>query len=69
MKIPSMPFRILVLAPFCPVGDSHVEGKPFRVDKTNLDEVINEFEISFHLPVPKDLCPAETLFITCSRHA
>jgi len=67
MQIPSLPFKILALAPFRPIDDTAWSEGPIPIDKTNLDQVIDEFSLSFHVSIPKDLCPAGGLDIRCKR--
>jgi type VI secretion system protein ImpC len=65
MQIPSMPFRILALAPFTPQQHACWSEAPIQIDKTNLDQVMQDLNLSFHVPISKDLCPAGSLTFTC----
>ncbi len=49
MQIPSMPFKILALAPFRSNNDTAWSEDPIQIDKTNLDQVINELRLSFYV--------------------
>ena len=67
MQIPSMPFKILALAPFRSINDTAWSEDPIQIDNTNLDQVINELRLSFYVSIPKDLCPEGGLEIRCKR--
>jgi type VI secretion system protein ImpC len=67
MQIPSMPFKILALAPFRSIDDIAWTEEPIQIDNTNLDQVIDELGLSFYIPIPRDLCPAGGLDIRCKR--
>ena len=67
MQISNMPFKILALAPFRPINDAAWPEDPIQIDKTNLDQVIDDLGLSFYVPIPKDLCPAGDLDIRCKR--
>lgn len=56
MQIPSMPFKVLSLAPFRPREESFWKDEPIRVDKNNLDQVMDELIISLDISVPQNLC-------------
>ncbi len=62
-----MPFKILALAPFRSINDTAWSEDPIQIDKTNLDQVMDEVGLSFYVPIPKDLCPAGGLDIRCKR--
>lgn len=61
MKIPSIPFKILVLAPLvgsdCPVWDN----APINVDPADPDRVIADLEPTCTVTVPPDLLPDEQI--------
>jgi type VI secretion system protein ImpC len=61
MKAPSIPFKILALAPFlgqdCPVW----EKAPVRVDPKDLDQAIEEIQPSCSISVPHNLCSNEAI--------
>jgi type VI secretion system protein ImpC len=61
MRIPPMPFKILVLAPFRSQDADIWRQKPVRVDKTNLDEVLGGMGLSLTLNLPVKLCPTGEL--------
>ncbi len=67
MQIPPMPFKILALAPFTHQQEASWAEDPIRVDKTNLDQVMEELGLSFYVTIPTDLCPAGGLDIACKR--
>jgi hypothetical protein len=62
-----MPFKILALASFGSMEDDPWKGKPLRVEKTNIDNVMHGFGLSLDVPVPKDLCPEQSLVVKFSR--
>jgi predicted component of type VI protein secretion system len=57
MQTPSLPFKILALAPFKSIDENAWSEDPIRIDKTNLNQVINDLMPSFYVSIPKDLCP------------
>ncbi len=66
MQTPTLPFKLLVLAPF----GLQLEGKShecIRVDKMNLDQVIEDLGLSIHVPLPKNLCQSEGLVFNFER--
>jgi type VI secretion system protein ImpC len=67
MQIPSMPFKILALAPFRTQEESPWPHEPIRVDKTNLDQIMQDLGLSLHIPLPKNLCPSGGLSFNIKR--
>lgn len=57
MRIPPMPFKILVLAPFRSQEENPWPHGPIRIDKTNLDQIMAEMGLSLFIPLPNLLCP------------
>ncbi len=58
MPIQTPPFKILCLAPFHPDPERIWQGPPLPVDRFNIDEVIDQLQIRFFLPLDQHLCPA-----------
>jgi len=56
MQTPSIPFKILALAPFRPAEKKTWHQVPVKVDRSNLDQVIEELGISLYVPLPESLC-------------
>lgn len=67
MQIPSMPFKVLALAPFRAANDSIWSDSPIAVDKTDLDHVMADLGLSLFIPIPNDLCPAGGIDIKIAR--
>lgn len=67
MQIPSMPFKILALAPFRSQDAAIWRQEPVRVDKTNLDEVLGEMGLSLTLNLPAKLCPTGELTLRFTK--
>jgi len=67
MQIPSMPFKVLALAPFRAANDTIWSNNPITVDKTDLDHVMADLELSLFVPIPNHLCPAGGIDIKISR--
>ncbi len=67
MQIPSLPFKILVLAPLGPQEDRPWDSRPLRVDQTNFDQVMESLELSHFVSLPKDLCPMGGLTLSLKR--
>ena len=63
MQVPSIPFKVLALAPFKPQEENPWLHKPIHVDKVSLDKVLNELGLSLDIPLPQDLCPSGALSI------
>ncbi|MGA1840673.1 MAG: type VI secretion system contractile sheath domain-containing protein [bacterium] len=55
MDIPSVPFKILAIAPFRPQDEGPWAHGPVRIDKTNIDQIIGDLKLSLKIPLPKDL--------------
>ncbi|MDH4268534.1 MAG: type VI secretion system contractile sheath large subunit, partial [Deltaproteobacteria bacterium] len=67
MQIPSMPFKVLVFAPLRPQEKTFWGQEPVEVDKTNVDQVMEDMELSLYVPLPKNLCPAGGLTLGFQR--
>ncbi len=67
MQIPSTPFKILALAPFTTSQSKPWSKPPIRINKTNIDQVMEDLDISFYVSLAKDLCPAGGLNISCNK--
>ncbi|MBC2695177.1 MAG: hypothetical protein HF982_07875 [Desulfobacteraceae bacterium] len=67
MQLPSFPFKILALAPFSLEEHAPWSTAPIRIDKTTLDQAMEDMGLSFYVSLPKDLCQAGGLTITCKR--
>ncbi len=66
MTVPSVPFRILALAPLAPRSkDPFVH--PVPVDTAALDAAVAAFPLSFTVAVPGDLCPDRRLDVEIRR--
>lgn len=63
MNIPSIPFRVLALAPFRPYQENPWPHGPLRVDTTTINQVMEGLDLSLFIPVPKELCRAGGLTI------
>jgi type VI secretion system protein ImpC len=57
MQLPSMPFKILALAPFRLDDDSPWTQPPVPIENLDLDTVMDKLGISYYFPIPTDLCP------------
>jgi predicted component of type VI protein secretion system len=57
MQIPSIPFKILALAPFINEDGPAWTQAPLRIEKTNLDQVMGGLEPTCAVSVPQDLYP------------
>lgn len=64
MQIPSLPFKILAIAPFRGAGEAVWRDAPIEVDPSNLDRVLAQLAPALHLPLPKELCPAGGVDLT-----
>ncbi len=67
MQIPSMPFKVLALAPFRAANDTIWPANPIAIDKADLDDVMRDLGLSFYVPIPANLCPAGGIDIKISR--
>ncbi len=67
MQIPSMPFKVLALAPFKTVNDTIWSKKPVVVDKTELNHIMKDLGLSLYIPIPGNLCPFGGIDIKISR--
>jgi len=67
MRIPDMPFKILVLAPFAMNLRQPWKEPPIEVDLHDMDAVMDALGISGHFPLPADLCPAGGIDLRISR--
>lgn len=67
MQIPTMPFKVLALAPFKPPEGALAVQEPIRVEKENFDRVLSDFEISLPVSLPKNLCPSGGLTLDLKR--
>lgn len=67
MRIPSIPFKILVLAPFRGRHQDVWREKVVRVDKMSLDETIEGMDLSLTLHLPRTLCPSGELTLNFSK--
>ncbi|MBM4332401.1 MAG: type VI secretion system contractile sheath small subunit [Deltaproteobacteria bacterium] len=63
MEIPSFPFKVLALAPFRFQGKNFWDHEPVQLDKTNVDQVMEDLGLALDVPLPKNLCPAGGLTI------
>ncbi len=66
MQVPSVPFKILAIAPFCS-HDAVWSHEPIRVDKTNMDQVLDDLGLSLDIPFPRHLCSSGALNIRIRR--
>jgi len=64
MRIPSIPFKILVLAPFRGQKGDVWREEVIRVDKMNLDETIEGMDLSLTLHLERTLCPSGELTLS-----
>ncbi len=67
MRIPDMPFKILVLAPFAMNLGQPWKAPPLGVDLHDMDAVMDALGISGYFPLPADLCPAGGIELRISR--
>ncbi|VBB46675.1 conserved hypothetical protein [uncultured Desulfatiglans sp.] len=58
MQIPSLPFKILAIAPFRGTGEAVWRDAPITVDPSDLDRVLAQLKPALYIPLPKELCPA-----------
>jgi len=63
MRIPTIPFTVLALAPFCPGQEDIGSSKPVAVDLFSMDEALEHLEPTIYIPVPRNVCPAGSLTI------
>jgi type VI secretion system protein ImpC len=64
MRIPTIPFTILALAPFCPGQEDISSSKPVTVDIFSMNEAVEHLEPTIYVPVPRNVCPAGGLTIS-----
>ena len=64
MQAPSLPFKILALAPFCGQDCPVWEKAPVRVDPKDLDQVIEDIKPSCSISIPHNLCSNEAIELT-----
>ena len=64
MRIPTIPFTILALAPFCPRQECMGSSKPVAVDLFSMDEAVEHLEPTIYIPVPRNVCPAGGITLT-----
>jgi len=67
MQVPSIPFKVLALAPFMPQEGGISPQHPIRVDKANVDQVIESLGPTLDISLPKNLCPAGGLSIRFNK--
>jgi type VI secretion system ImpB/VipA family protein len=67
MQVPSIPFKVLALASFIPQEGGISPQHPLRVDKTNVDQVMEGLGPNLFIPLPKHLCPAGGLSIRFNK--
>lgn len=68
MDIPYIPFKILALAPFRPQDEGPWTHGPVRIDKTNIDQVIGDLNLSLKIPLPRDLCKSGEITLSIKSH-
>jgi len=61
MKIPKIPFTILALAPFAPIGSGHHLHPIISTDLLSLEEASDTLGPQFSIPVPSDIYPCGQL--------
>lgn len=67
MQLPSMPFKILALAPFRLNDDIPWTQPPVPIENMDSDTVMDKLGISYYFSIPTDLCPAGGLDIYFSK--
>ena len=67
MHIPSMPFTIVVLAPFNSCDEAAWKEDPVVIDATTFNQVMETLNPMFSISVPRDICPEGRLDVTCSK--
>ncbi len=67
MEAPSIPFKILALAPFRTQEQTPWKNGPLRIDKYNFDEVMERLGISINLLLPKTFYPPERLSLSFKK--
>ena len=67
MQTPSLPFKVLALAPFRLTEKTSWDTDPVRIDKTTLDQAIENMGIALDISVPGNLCKTGYVTITIRR--
>ncbi|MBN1636421.1 MAG: type VI secretion system contractile sheath large subunit [Deltaproteobacteria bacterium] len=67
MQVPVMPYTIVVLAPFLTREDVVWTQDPISIDAATIDQVMEEFELTFTIPVPKDIYPEGAFELHCKK--
>lgn len=67
MQIPSIPFSIVVLAPFTSPDQTVRDEEPLMIEKSTFDQVLETVLPSFYISVPQEICPEGYLDIKCKR--
>jgi type VI secretion system protein ImpC len=66
MQVPSIPYTILILAPFSGESETIWSEAPIQFDKQAPDAALAAFNSSIFIPLPTALCPAGGLALTFS---
>jgi type VI secretion system protein ImpC len=67
MQIPSIPFTIVVFAPFTSPDQTVWDEDPLTIDPTTFDQVVDTLLPSFYVSAPQEICPEGYLDIKCTR--
>ncbi|MBN2255871.1 MAG: type VI secretion system contractile sheath large subunit [Deltaproteobacteria bacterium] len=64
MRIPTIPFTVLALAPFCPGLEDISPSKSVAIDIFSMNEAVERLEPTIYVPVPRNFCPAGGLTLS-----
>ena len=67
MQSPVMPYTIVVLAPFLTREDVVWAQDPISIDAATLDQVLEELELTFTIPIPKNIYPEGAFELHCKK--
>jgi len=67
MKIPSIPFKMLALAPFLTENIREDLQRPITADRNNLDQVMANLSLALYVSLPAELCPTGRIDIPIKR--
>ena len=68
MQIPTIPFNILALAPYCLTPDSGWKPELVSVDLATMDDAMDVLGPNFIVPVEKELCPEAGLTLRIKNY-
>jgi type VI secretion system protein ImpC len=67
LQIPSIPFTIVVFAPFTSPDQTVRDEDPLTIEPATFDQVVETLLPSFYVSVPQENCPEGYLDIKCKR--